>query len=185
MDAQQVFQRSLPTVRILYGALVFSTLLLAFAAFMMKLGVPEPPAQALEAGMAMVALALTVASFVLPRIVGANAAKTARVEILPAEPGYAGAGTPARFADPAGAARRAMALGQTTFILKMALSEAVSCIGVVMHSLGAPHMHVIPFFVLGTTLAAIRFPTPDNLVSDFERVKGASFATSMDGIQNP
>jgi hypothetical protein len=181
MNAQQVFQRMLPTVRILYGALVFSTLLLALAAFMVKVDVPQPPAPALEGVLGMVAFTLTVASFVVPRLVGANAAKAARVEILPAEPGYAGAGTPARFADPAGAARRAMALGQTTFILKMALSEAVSCIGLMMHMLGAPNMLAIPFFVLGTTLAAIRFPTAGSLVSDFERAQGASFAASMDG----
>ena len=129
----------------------------------------------------MVAVMLAVASFVVPRTVGANAAKGARAEVLPAEPGYAGMGAAARFANPVEAARRAMALGQTTFILSMALSEAVSLVGLMLHMLGAPIMVSIPFFVVGTTLAAIRFPTVGRLVGDFERTHGASFAASMDG----
>ena len=90
-------------------------------------------------------------------------------------------GAAARFANPVEAARRAMALGQTTFILSMALSEAVSLVGLMLHMLGAPIMVSIPFFVVGTTLAAIRFPTVGRLVGDFERTHGASFAASMDG----
>jgi hypothetical protein len=182
MSAQQVFQRTLPTVRILYGALVASTLLLAFAAFFAKLDIPkEPPAPAMLGMLGAVALALAVASFVLPRTLGATGAKNARDEVLPAEPGYAGTGTPARFADPGAAARKAIAIAQPPFIISMALSEAVSCIGFVSHTLGASAQVSVAFFAAGTTLAALRFPTAGRLVAPFERAHGASFAASMDG----
>ena len=57
----------------------------------------------------------------------------------------------------------------------MALSEVVSLVGLVLHMFGAPLAISIPFFVAGTLLAAIRFPTLPRLVAPYERACGAKF----------
>jgi hypothetical protein len=85
---------------------------------------------------------------------------------------------PARFAQPVKAARHALASAQTSFILSMALSEAVSLLGLVLHMQGAPVEASTPFLAAGTLLAAIRFPTPARLLAPYERVHGATFAAS-------
>jgi hypothetical protein len=179
MSPGQVFQRALPVVRILYGALVFSTVLLAFVAFQVPGATVRPP-QATELVLVVAAVVVAVASFVVPRVVGMNNARLARIEVSPPQPRPDGTSVSA-FANPELAARRAMALGQTTFILKMALSEAVSLFGLCLHMLGAPASHFVPLLAAGTVLSAIRFPTARSLVADLERAKGASFAVSMDG----
>jgi hypothetical protein len=58
----------------------------------------------------------------------------------------------------------------------MALSEAVSMLGLALHMLGGPLAVSAPFFAAGTLLAAIRFPTLPRLVAPYERACGAKFS---------
>ncbi len=181
MTARQVFDQSLRVTRVIHAALVMTTVMLAVVSFVVQPDVPQPAPANMEASLAAVAVVVAVLSFVLPAKTTATAAAAIRVEILPPGVGSDGMPLPPRFADPATAARRAMAAAQTGLILSLALSEAVSLFGLVLHMLGAPHPISLPFFVAGTILAALRFPTVPRLVAPFERAHNASFAASMDG----
>jgi F0F1-type ATP synthase membrane subunit c/vacuolar-type H+-ATPase subunit K len=55
----------------------------------------------------------------------------------------------------------------TSFILAMALAEAVAIYGMILGFKGAPPMVVVPFFVATWILMLIRFPTEAKL-ADFE-----------------
>jgi hypothetical protein len=174
MTAAQVFARAMPTVRILWAALTVSNLMLAVVSFVVVPHVSAPPPDVNVIVIAMAAFAAAIASFVLPaRLRGRRSAEVAEPEPTPG-----GARGPARFVDPPRAARQAMARGQTGFILAMALSESISCDGLVTHMLGAPRAASLPFFVAGTLLCVIRFPTPARIVGPYERLHGASFAAS-------
>jgi hypothetical protein len=177
MTAQQVFQRTLPTIRILYGALVASTLLLAGVSFQIPAGT-DPQPLAVTVALVVGAVASAVFSFVMPALI---TRQPARGEMPAPEIGPDGKPLPRRFVDPAGAAREAMARGQTMLILQLAMSEAVSCIGLVAHTFGEPRAMSLSLFAAGTLLAAIRFPTIASLVGPYERRNGASFAASGDG----
>ncbi len=177
MTAQQVFQRTLPTIRILYGALVASTLLLAGLSFKIPAGT-DPQPLAVTVVLVLCAVGSAVFSFVLPGLI---TKQPARGEMPAPEIGPDGKPVPRHFVDPAGAARDAMARGQTMLILKLALSESVSCIGLVAHMFGEPRPMSLALFAAGTLLAAIRFPTIASLVGPYERRSGASFAASGDG----
>lgn len=181
MTARQVFDTMLRTTRVLYGALVTTTVLLAVVSFVVQPNAPQPIQPFMEIYIAVAAVAVAVTSFILPAKTLATAATRTRMEIVPSGVSMEGLPLPPRFADPAGAARRAMAAAQTSFILSLALSEAVSLFGLVLHMLGAPRFVSLPFFVAGTVLAALRFPTVSRFVAPFERAHGASFAASMDG----
>jgi hypothetical protein len=178
MGAQQVFRRSLPTLRILYFALVASTLMLAAMSFMVTPQGVEPLSLPVEGILGVSALGAALFSFVLPSIVTRQPVKG---EQPPPDIGPDGQPLPRPFVDPVAAARQAMVVGQTMLILQLALSEAVSCIGLVAHMLGAPRTVSLPLFAAGTLLSAIRFPTIASLVAPFERRHGASFAASGDG----
>lgn len=180
MAAQQVFQRMMGVIRILYGALVLSTVLLGIISFIVP-GNAAAPEQSMELALGLVAVVVAVMSFVLPRM-GAKANTRRIAEVLPPEPQPDGRAV-SRFANPEAAARTALARAQTPFILSMALSEAVSLLGLALHMLGAPQGHTLPFFVAGTVLALVRFPTAGRLVAEFERAHGASFELSMDGVK--
>lgn len=160
-------------IRILWGALTFSTVLVVVVSVIVK----TDPQAALQPGqlpvLALVAVGAAVASFVLPaRMAGQAIPK--RPAIVEGEPGPDGP-QPGRFAHAEEAARRALGRSQTGFILSMALSEVVSLVGLVLHMFGAPLAISIPFFVAGTLLAAIRFPTLPRLVAPYERACGAKF----------
>jgi hypothetical protein len=175
--AQQRFKQMMPTVMILYGALVFSTILLAVVSFVVSPDPRQPPPQAsLEQALVAVAFCVAVASFILPAKMLPPPARS--MEVLPPDFGPDGRPQPARFAAPDVAAGRAMAYAQTGFILRMALSEAVSCIGLALHMMGAPRTYSLPLFAAGTVLAAIRFPSVARMVAPFEKVHGASFEVS-------
>ncbi len=179
MIPDATFQRMLPTARILWAALVVSTLLIAFVVFWVHPDPPPPFDPKLELILSVVAVANAVASFVVPSIVAASNARRLNVGVYPANQLT---GAPARFTDPQRAARQAMAIGQTAFILSMALSEVLSLLGLVLHMLGAPTPHVVPFLVAGTLLSLVRFPTVARMVTPFERAVGATFAASVEPV---
>jgi hypothetical protein len=57
----------------------------------------------------------------------------------------------------------------------------VSVLGLQLHMLGYAPTITMPFIVVGTVLAASRFPTVARLVGRYERLHGASFAASEGG----
>ena len=160
------FRRGMRVIRILWGALTLSTVLLVVVSVVAQ----KDPQAALQPGqlpvLAVVALGAAVASFVLP----ARLARQASLK-RPAM----GEGEPGRFAHAENAARSALARGQTGFILSMALSEVVSMVGLVLHMLGAPLAISSSFFAAGTLLAASHFPRLRRLVAPYERACGAKF----------
>jgi hypothetical protein len=181
MKAQDVVARAMPTIRILWFALTVSTLLLAVVAFVVHPQVRHAPDTTMVALFGVLGVVLAVTSFVLPATTFAANAKRSPPEVVRAEPTAVAFQPPApRFAQPEKAARQALAIAQTAFILSMALSEAVSLLGLVLHMQGAPPEQSAPFFVAGTLLAALRFPTPARLLAPYERVHGAAFAASTD-----
>ena len=180
MRSQQIFARGMFTVRIMWGALTFSCVLLGLVTVMVPSPVTHAPAGSFVAIFAGLAVALAIVSFVLPaRILATNLAQV-RVETMPGEPGPTGP-APARFTQPEVAARRALGIANTAFILSMALSEAVALLGLVLHMQGVPMSISSAFIAAGTLLAAVRFPSVARLVGPFERATGASFAASEGG----
>jgi hypothetical protein len=170
MDTQRILAKPMKVVRILWAALTFSNVLIGVVTCFM----PPPRGQ-------VFALAAAVASFIVPMRARAQALARVRVELL------AGDGPPVpdrpagRFANPQDAARKAMANAFTPFIMSMALSEAVSLVGLSLHAVGGPLPLALGFVAAGTVLAASRFPTPARLLAPFERAKGATFAASDGG----
>ncbi|HEY1695690.1 MAG TPA: hypothetical protein VGG39_26160 [Polyangiaceae bacterium] len=168
----------MPTIRILWAALTMSVLMMAGVTFVV---VPQVPRDGLPMTnviiLVVAAVGVSIASFVMPP----RAYAQSKAEVAEPEPGSGGVRGPARFVDPSRAVGRALAMGQTAFILAMALSEANACIGLAMHMLGAPHAWSLPFFALALVLMATRFPTPERILGPFERRHGATFAASEPG----
>lgn len=55
--------------------------------------------------------------------------------------------------------RNLLPAAQISLIVGMALCEAISLLGFILGFLGAPPLHVAPFFAAGLLLALIRFPS--------------------------
>jgi hypothetical protein len=180
MRAQQIFARAIFTVRIMWGALTFSCVLLGVVTVMVPSPVSHPPEESVVAIFSALGFALAIASFVVPARVYASNVARVRVEKVEPEPTPAGPG-PARFAQPELAAGRAMGIANTSFILSMALSEAVGLLGLVLHMQGASMAMSSTFIGASVVLAAVRFPSIPRLVAPFERAQGASFAASEGG----
>jgi hypothetical protein len=173
MTPDAAFQRALPTYRILWGALVTSTLLLVGVVF----GVTPHPDRhhPLDATMETIlfaaAAANAITSFVLPWYFMSQAARSLGEMVVPGS-----AGAPAHFREPLPVARKAVAIALPTLMITLALCVAVSLIGFVLHMLGAPLAHVLPVMATGTLLAAVRFPTARSIAGPLERATGARFA---------
>jgi hypothetical protein len=181
MVLSQALQRRLGAPRILYAALVGSTVLLAVVAFVVPIdGAPSAPAPPMLVAMGVAALGAAVASFVVPVRLVSSGAHARAVRVVPGVVGNDGAVGPATFGEPAQALRQALLVAQTMLVLEMALSEAVSLLGFVLNRLGAPPAQFLPFLAAGTVLAALRFPTASHMLGPYERAHGASFAPSMD-----
>jgi hypothetical protein len=63
-------------------------------------------------------------------------------------------------------------LYQTTFILKMAMAEAVALFGFVLHFVGFPLAYALPFFVVCWALMIARFPTLEKAIAPLEQATG-------------
>jgi len=182
MTAQQIFARALKTFRVLWFALTVSNLLLGLVTFLVPSRAAHPPDATMWQFFAALGAGLAVASFVVPaRMYSRSIAGREPPQITAAEPTPDGSRGAARFAQPELAARAAMPAALTPFILSMALSETVSVLGLQLHMLGYAPTITMPFIVVGTVLAASRFPTVARLVGRYERLHGASFAASEGG----
>jgi hypothetical protein len=181
MKSQDVVARAMPTIRILWFALTVSTVLLAVVAFVVHPQVRHAPDTTMVVFFGVLAGVLAVTSFVLPATAYASNAKRNPPEVYRPEPTAAAfQPAPPRFANPRKAAGQALAIAQTSFILSMALSEAVSLLGLALHMQGAPLEQCAPFLAAGTLLASLRFPTPARLLAPYERLHGATFAASTE-----
>jgi len=174
------------TSRILWGSLLSSNVIyLGVLAYVREQRTPPPtPASALVMALALAGLTNTVMSFVVPYMVYRRAATATRVETreglmgdpLGATQGFRTAAASGRVFSDEGAARSvAFQLYQAPFIVGMAMAEAVSLFGFVLGFLGAEWAQVLPFFAVGITAQAVRFPTARRVEGLFEAVHGARF----------
>lgn len=181
--------RPLQVARILWGALLFSNFLYLAILFTVRGPPSAPPAEAsppiapmFVPYLAVVALVVAVASFLVPGIIFAARARAATLEFLE-EPvltdqaqGFRTASPGVRFfADPASAQRAAVLAYFPALVLGLALSETVSIFGFIAGFLGAPVAHFAPFFAAGVTLQLLRFPTLPRVRARFEAAQGARF----------
>ena len=165
--------------RVLYAALVASTVLLALVGVLL----PVPPGVIAEPLLPPIlgaaALFVAVTSFVLPArlLAGAVAASPPEVSV------ELDAGEAAGFRAPA-PGRRLVRVGddvlrryapalQTYTILGLALSEAISMLGLALTRIGADLRLAAPFFAAGTLLALVRLPSKAPLLGALARVTGA------------
>jgi hypothetical protein len=177
-DAQRLL-----TPRILWGAISVTPALFLFVLFMTRAQRPPVPAEpTMFYALGGVAAAVAVASLVLPRFLykqGVGPTKSKVVEQVDERdaPGMFRQSAPMVrvFADPVAARSRAFGVYQTTFILGMALSEAVVLFGFVLGFLGFPLPHVLPFWGVGWLLMLTRFPTVGAVIGPFERLHDAQF----------
>ncbi len=65
----------------------------------------------------------------------------------------------------------ALAVFRAPFILSLALPGSVVMFGVVTRMLGFPLEYALPFFAVGMTLIAARFPTWDRVLAPVERAR--------------
>lgn len=112
---------------------------------------------------AAVAIGNAAMSFVLPMIIYRSGVRRANVPVdeVPdpdAAAAFAGATRVRVFRDPVAARALARLHFQQSFILGLALSEAVGLLGFVLNRMGFPLLFALPFFLISGVLIAVRFP---------------------------
>lgn len=170
------------TPRILWAALlasqgIYVALLVVPGLLERGEGAPDPQ---MIVALAVAALGTSVASFVMPVFLRRSA--MARLSIpmrdVPdpnAVQGFRGvAPTIREYVDPIAARQRAAGLAFVPLILSLALSEAVSIFGFLAGFTGHPPQVWAPFFAVGMTLTAIRFPTERSFFGPVETKTGVA-----------
>lgn len=141
---------------------------------------PPSPEDLVLAGMAAAALGCAIASFVVPRLVHRSAIAAQSLELRevpdPGAPvGFRGSAPTVReYADVAAVHTAARTAGFAPFVLSLALSEAISVMGLVSALLGRPPVVWGAFIAVGATLTAIRFPTDATFFAPIERHTGVA-----------
>lgn len=169
------------TVRILWGALLASTVMFLVVLLFVPNEHPNPM-PILPPAFGVMALGMAVLSFALPSQQQKSALTRASVAVTEeADPNASGIipyrDAPKRrvFADPKAAETTAFVAYQTPFILGCALSESIALFGFVIGFLGHPAPFFMPFFALSWLLLAVRFPTLARVRAPLERAKSAVF----------
>jgi hypothetical protein len=178
---------ALYTLRIVWFALLASTFMyLGLAVAVLAKTAQKPQVDVMLFALPVVALLVTIMSFVLPPFLYRQAANAGDLEIkgevVPnAYPDRYREAVPKRqvFADPEAAMSKAYASFMTPFILSLALSEAVAIFGLVIVMMGFGVSMGVPYFLFGATLIAVRFPSHSKVLAMFEKVRGAFFPTSQ------
>ncbi len=179
-------KQALLTPRILWAALLVSVAMYAAILGFDLMTKPKYPAdQVFLYVFSPLALIVSITSFVLPARLHKQAIKSARVKVVEErvmDETFSAAyreAAPSKilrfFASKDEAERAAAAAFMSPFIISLALSEAVVLFGFLLGFLGFNIQSYIPFFVLGTILLVLRFPTEKAIFSSFERIRGASF----------
>ena len=166
--------------RLLWGALLMSQVL--YAGLLVVPGLigsgAEPEGGVSIVGMIAFAIASAIGSFVVPSLVRRKNVAAQRLELRevpdPSAPvGFRGnAPTIREYADVAAVHAAARTAGFAPFVLSLALSEAVSLMGIVAGFLGQPPVVWGAFVAVGMTLTAIRFPTEATFFAPVEQHTG-------------
>jgi hypothetical protein len=173
----------LRTPRILWGALSFSTVLFLVVLYQTRGHAVHELEPMFPPLFALIGLGTAVASFVVPNMQYRQFVSRKKLMLTDEpDPGassdvipYRNAPTRKVFANPAEARRVALIVFQTTFILGMALSEAVALYGFSLAFLGHPIQFWLPFFLVAWVLFALRFPTEKSVFGRFASAYGAAF----------
>lgn len=167
----------LKTMRVIWAAMFIAT----FAYLFVATQVPHPaqPEQPiLLPALAAVALLVAVMSVVFPAMqlkkgLQALNLPLAERQDMNAERMFRDLPPVTRgLADPTGALRKAWPLYHVSFILSVALSEAVALFGFVLLFLGFPWFPAILFFATSWVLIAYHFPTESRLMRAVESASG-------------
>lgn len=172
-------KRLLFVPRVLWIAMILSVLM--FLVILQVVPLPPAPLNPVMApALALVAVLVAGASFVMPRLVLRQALAKAELRVIDeADPGAFGSfyreAAPRRriFADRGAAVRAALAAYQTSFILSVALSEAVALFGFVLAFQGFAPVAWAPLYAAGLILIAIRFPTARRMLGPLEQAYNA------------
>lgn len=171
----------LVTARILWGALLTSTVLVLVVLFMVPRE-PVAPMPILAPALGVVAIGLGIFSFVLPMQQRQRVLRDAKVGLTEAPDPNPSSVIPYRdapkrlvFADPKAAETTAFASYQVALIVGCALCEAIALFGFMLGFLGHPPAVFLPFFVASWGLMAARFPTMARVRGPLEKAKGAVF----------
>lgn len=164
----------------LWGALLMSQVI--YAAMLLVPGLIEsvavPDDDLSIVGMIAFAIASAIGSFVVPSLVRRKNVAAQRFELRevpdPSAPvGFRGtAPTIREYADVAAVHAAARTAGFAPLVLSLALSEAVSLMGIVAGFLGQPPVVWGAFVAVGMTLTAVRFPTETTFLAPVEQHTG-------------
>jgi len=170
--------------RVLWGALLVSSVLFPTALAMVIREPAEPPNPVLLPVFAAIGVALLIMSRILPGQLMRQAIAGQRVKVQhTADPhaamaNYRGAAPTRRvIADRESALLIALRAQQTATIIALALSEGVGLLGFALGmALGFGLLQVAPFFAVSTLSMLTWFPTQSRAVRALERATGASLA---------
>jgi hypothetical protein len=170
----------LQTMRIIWGALLMSTFMYLVVVFVVQQNGTRPTEEIsplLAPAFALAAVGLAVASVVLPRAMLKTAllAKRWRIGELPAEQRLFSdrQGRSRYFSDPQSVRGEAFPAQQTSFMVGMALAEAVALFGFMLLYLGFGWAWGTPFFVVCWGLMLTRFPSSKRLDQQIEQAYDA------------
>jgi hypothetical protein len=175
----------LNTMRIIWAALFASTFMYLGVILFVVQPPESPPDPVMLPALALVAMAVSVASFVVPAAGYRQAVAASKIEVTeetvpdPSRPEsdvlpYREAPTITRKVakKPKAALERAFMLYQTPFILSVALAEAVCLFGFMLGFLGVGLPFILPFWAMTWVLFSLRFPTLERVLGPLERAKG-------------
>ena len=172
-------------MRILWGAPLMSTFIYLAVLHAAVPTPPQPPDPILLPVLSMVALSVAGISFWLPRMIFTGAVKMALKNERFASHMVPDPDASMILREEAPQLRMlvndkknrdlVVSLFFTPFILGMALSESVAVFGVVLGFLGFDLLYVLPFFAVAWVLMVIRFPRPEGVMTQFEKLGGVRF----------
>jgi hypothetical protein len=174
---------ALLTLRIVWFALLAATFMyLGLAVGVLAKNATKPELEIMPLALGVVALIISITSFVFPQFLYNQIAKGGELEIKDEVVPNAYSdryreAVPKRqiFADPGAAMSKAYASFMSPFIISLALSEAVALFGLVLVMLGFGVAMSMPYFLVGATLIAVRFPSQPKVLAMLEKVRGAAF----------
>jgi hypothetical protein len=171
------------TNRILWGSILFSSLLFPVVLVLIEQDKPQLREPIVMPVLGVLAVTAAIMSRVLPTFMRRQAFAREQIRIeQQTDPHsamalYRGAAPTRRvFADREGARMIAMRVQQTTSILGLALSEAVGLFGFALGYIGFEVWQAAPFFVVGWILILTLFPTERAAIRALERHYDATLA---------
>lgn len=171
--------QALMTMRVMWGAISGSTVLLLIVGFTAAPAPEQPPQMVMLVAVGALSLGLIGASQVVPKQVLVGALKAQKFQVVepPAtERMFNDAPRRGRkFAEPEQVRLKLIQCAQTPFILGLALSEAVAIFGLMLMMLGFQLTHTLGFFVVSWVLLLSKYPK----LESFERVLEATYDADL------